>query len=329
VICGKLVASAGRAVACAGVLLENSGCIGVVVVALVPVLVIASVLAGQAPPQNKAPDQPAAQARARSDDDAPPSSASDKKAAGSSRKSSGRPANKSPAATSVATRSKSSAPAAEEDVHVRTQAEMRKPKSPFLQSPGSSPDDRYGPDGPVDWNEVPAWRQASFFGIRAQGLFFVYVVDCSGSMIDDDRLPRATIELRKSVFALKAPQRFEVIFYNSESIPMPGGPIPRSADQQAKNQLLSWLRLIEPDGGTDPRMAVQQALSLRPDAVFLLSDGVFPQGTVDEITKLNTQKIPIHTVDLTGGLAGDHLKKIAQANGGTYASRPGDLQGRP
>jgi len=212
---------------------------------------------------------------------------------------------------------------------VRTQAEMRQPKSPFLQSPGSSPDDRYGPDGPVDWNEIPPWRQTSFFGVRARGLFFVYVVDCSGSMSDDDRLPRATIELRKSVFALLPPQRFEVIFYNRESIPMPGGPIARSADLQAKTQLLSWLRLIEPDGGTDPRPAMKQALSLRPDAVFLLSDGVFPEGTVDEVTKLNTQKVPIHTVDLTGGLAGDHLKKIAQANGGQYASRPGDLQGRP
>ncbi len=144
--------------------------------------------------------------------------------------------------------------------------------------------DRYGPDGAIDWSDIPPWRQTSFFGIRARGQFFVYVVDCSGSMIDDDRLPRATIELRRSVFALQEPQRFEVIFYNDESIPMPGGPMPRTADLQAKNQLLPWLRLIEPDGGTDPRPAMKQALSLRPDAVFLLSDGAFPDGTVDEVT---------------------------------------------
>ena len=147
-------------------------------------------------------------------------------------------------------------------------------------------------------------------------------------MIDDDRMPRATIELRRSVFALREPQRFEVIFYNRESIPMPGGPIPRSADQQAKNQLRSFLRLIDPDGGTDPRPAMKQALSLRPDAVFLLSDGAFPDGTVDELTRLNKHKVPIHCVDLTGGLAGDHLERIAEANNGHYASRMGDLQGR-
>ena len=91
----------------------------------------------------------------------------------------------------------------------------------------------------------------------------------------------------------------------------------------------SFLRLIDPDGGTDPRPAMKQALSLRPDAVFLLSDGAFPDGTVDELTRLNKHKVPIHCVDLTGGLAGDHLKRIALANDGQYASRMGDLQGRP
>ena len=85
------------------------------------------------------------------------------------------------------------------------------------------------------------------------GQFFVYVLDQSGSMIDDDRLTRAKIELRRSVFALQPPQRFEVIFYNDQATPMPGGPLPRPADPQTKNQLTTWLRLIEPDGETEPR----------------------------------------------------------------------------
>ena len=148
-------------------------------------------------------------------------------------------------------------------------------------------------------------------------------------MIDDDRLARATMELRRSVFALQPPQRFEVIFYNQESIPMPGGPRSRPADPQAKNQLLFWLRLIEPDGGTDPRPALKQALAMRPDAVFLLSDGLFPEGTVELVTKLNSRKTPIHCVDLAGGLGSDDLRRIARANSGRYASRPGDLHGRP
>jgi hypothetical protein len=212
-------------------------------------------------------------------------------------------------------------------VRVLTQDEMKKRRSQFLNPPGSSSDDHYGVES--DWYDLPPWRKTTFFGIPARGQFFIYVVDCSGSMLDDDRLTRATIELRRSVLALQEPQKFEVIFYNNESIPMPGGPRPRTADLQAKNQLLGWLRFIEPDGGTEPRLAMKQALSLRPDAVFLLSDGEFPQGTVDEVARLNTQKVPIHCVDLAGGLAGDHLKRIATASGGEYASRPGSLHVAP
>jgi hypothetical protein len=251
----------------------------------------------------------------------PANSATDKKTeapAGKSAKA------KKKAAAAAAKAAKSNR---ESEVRVLTQDEMKKRRSDFLRPPGSSPDDRYGEDD--DWYELPEWKKTTFFGLRARGQFFVYVVDCSGSMLDDDRLTRATIELRKSVMALKEPQKFEVIFYNNESIPMPGGPRPRTADLQAKSQLLSWLRLIEPDGGTEPRPSVKQAVSLKPDAVFLLSDGEFPEGTVDEIAKLNTRKIPIHCVDLAGGLAGDHLKRIAETSGGQYASRPGSLHVSP
>lgn len=212
---------------------------------------------------------------------------------------------------------------------VLTRSEMRKPRSPFLVPPGTEGDaaDKYGPGSP-DWSMIPTWRQSSFFGIRAQGRFFVYVIDCSESMIDEDRFARATMEVRRSVMALQAPQQFEVIFYNEGPIPMPGGPMPRPADTASKNQLVSWLRIIDPDGGTDPRSALRQALSLRPEAVFLLSDGAFPGGTAETVRHFNVQRIPIHCVDLSGGEGGDHLRRIARESGGQYASRPGNLQGR-
>lgn len=192
-----------------------------------------------------------------------------------------------------------------------------KPSSEFLQRPG---DDRYDPDA-NDWRDVPPWKQTSFFGIRAKGQLFIYVVDCSGSMIDEDRLVRAKRELRRSVLALQHPQRFKVIFYNDQLVPMPGD-LPRSADLASKNQLVRWLRLIEPDGETDPRAAMKLALALRPDAVFLLSDGEFPNGTVEAITRANKRKIPVHCVDLSGGTGGDHLQRIARESGGQYRSRP-------
>lgn len=215
---------------------------------------------------------------------------------------------------------KSSRREPEDAPRVKTPEEIEARKqSPFLQAPGES---RYDAE---DVRDLPPWSRVSFFGIAARGTFFVYVIDQSGSMIDDDRLTRASIELRRSVAALQSPQRFEVVFYNDEATTMPGGPIPRSADRRNKEQLASWLRMIDPDGGTSPRKAVMQALALRPDAVFLLSDGDFPDGTADEIARANGRKIPIHCIDMAGGLGGDDLPKIARESGGRYASRPGSL----
>ena len=96
---------------------------------------------------------------------------------------------------------------------------------------------------------------------------------------------------------------------------------PRPADSRNKDQLVSWLRLVDPDGGTDPRSALRQAIALRPEAIFLLSDGEFPAGTVETVAHVNTHRVPIHCVDLSGE-GGDHLRKIARESGGQYAARP-------
>ncbi len=175
--------------------------------------------------------------------------------------------------------------------------------------------------GQVDWANLPPWRQTSFFGIRSQGQVFVYVVDCSGSMDDGDRMLRAKTELRRSVGALGFPQRFHVIFYNDRPLPMPGG-FPKSADAHAKVDFNAWLRSIEPEGETDPRGALSQALNFRPDAVFLLSDGEFPAGTAEAIARMNRRKVPIHCVDLAGGAGGNQLRQIAADSQGQYAARP-------
>jgi hypothetical protein len=235
-----------------------------------------------------------------------------------------------PATAAKGLASKRSA-ARDEPPRVKTAEEMRaSASSMFLPTESSAKSNgRYANEKPEPKDLLP-WQQSSFFGIESAGQFFVYVVDCSESMIDEDRFARATIELRRSVLALKQPQRFEVIFYNKTAIPMPGGPKPRSADTTQKNQLLAWLRLIEPVGTTDPRRALQQALSLRPDAVFLLSDGEFPNGTVEDVIKQNTQLIPIHCIDLAGGLGGNQMERIARTSGGRYASRPvNNLRARP
>jgi Mg-chelatase subunit ChlD len=178
--------------------------------------------------------------------------------------------------------------------------------------------DRYGS---TDWATIPPWRQTSFFGIRAQGRVFIYVVDCSGSMADAERLTRAKIELRRAIGSLQFPQRFYVIFYNNAALPMPGG-LPQLPDTRAKTRLNTWLAQIEPEGGTDPRGALKTALALQPDAVFLLSDGALSEKSAAEVAAENRRRTPIHCIDLSSGSGGDQLRKIAADSGGRYVRRP-------
>lgn len=184
-----------------------------------------------------------------------------------------------------------------------------------LRPPGSAG------EGPVDWSAIPPWRQTSFFGVRAEGQVFIYVVDCSGSMADQGRMARAKAELRRSIARMGFPQRFLVIFYNDEPIPMPGH-APKSADGPAKDNFLAWLQHVQPEGETDPRAAMSMALNLRPDAIFLLSDGEFPGGTVEAIAGMNKRKIPINCIDMAGGEGAEQLKRIAEGAKGRYALRP-------
>ncbi len=134
-----------------------------------------------------------------------------------------------------------------------------------------------------------------------------------------DRLRRAKREIRRSVGELKFPQRFHVIFYNDHAFQMPGG-MPQSAESGAKLTLANWMGGIDADGETDPRSAMTQAIAMKPDAIFLLSDGEFPPGSVEDIARKNAKKVPIHCIDMAG--ASEDLKKIAKESGGQYVSRP-------
>lgn len=183
----------------------------------------------------------------------------------------------------------------------------------FLRGPGAG---RYGE---TDWSRIPRWRQTAFYGIRAEGQVFLYVIDCSGSMDQGYRLQSAKAELRRSVNALRFPQRFHVIFFNHEPIPMPGDMV-RSADADAKADLSRWLSRIDAGGETDPRGALKTAISLRPDAVFLLTDGEFPEGTAEMIARSNKTRVPIHCVDLSGGES-EQLRRIARDSRGKYVRR--------
>lgn len=157
---------------------------------------------------------------------------------------------------------------------------------------------------------------ASFYGLSARGQKFVFVTDCSGSMMGRpfEGLLR---ELRTTIESLPERAEFAVVFFNH-------GPILRSAltmeraTSETKKDSLEWIDSVQPDGGTDPSLALSEALRLNPSVVFLLTDGQFPaRPTWDVIRKFNrARRVQIHTIALGAQADVRLLREIARKNRG-------------
>jgi len=159
--------------------------------------------------------------------------------------------------------------------------------------------------------------KASFFGIEAQGGRFVYVVDRSGSM-SGPKLQAAKEELIRSITALEHTMEFYIIFYDSRSFTMHApGMVP--ATERNRQKHLGWVQEIGPGGGTDPTDAMKTALALEPDAVWLLSDGLFHEQVCGVIRSANPgARVQIHTIAFYDDAGEPVLRRIAEENRGTY-----------
>jgi hypothetical protein len=167
---------------------------------------------------------------------------------------------------------------------------------------------------------------SQFFELATAGTKFVYVLDGSSSMTEPhsearNRLERVKIELIRSIGGLPEQMEFFVIFFNRQSVPMPAEKL-QLATPANKRKYLEWCVKVRGGGGTDPRAALKKALELKPDVIYLLTDGVFKAEAVDEVTKLNTRGVSIHTFCI-GDAAGEAIvKAIASKNNGTYLYIP-------
>jgi len=158
---------------------------------------------------------------------------------------------------------------------------------------------------------------AEFFGLRATGGKFVFVIDKSGSM-KGDRLDAAKKELFRSVIRLGEKMQYLIIFYDDQFHTMPARKLIR-ATRLNKRESLGWVGSVKGDGGTRPLEAMRLALSLRPDAVWLLSDGEFPEDYADEIHAANPEsRTVIHTIAFQSRSGEAVLRRIARENGGQF-----------
>lgn len=168
---------------------------------------------------------------------------------------------------------------------------------------------------------------ASFFGIQSKGRKFVYIVDCSGSM-KGDPLQAAKTEVFRSLKSLKKNMSFTIIFYNNTAITNGRASLTKATRPNIR-KYNNWIEAISASGGTNPDSALKIALPLKPDCIWLLSDGRFGDNTLKLIKKLNPKaKTKINTIAFLDDSGSELLEKIAKQNRGRFrfVSRPRSLK---
>jgi hypothetical protein len=173
---------------------------------------------------------------------------------------------------------------------------------------------------------------AEFYGVKATGNRFVFLVDCSVTMSVGTRWMDALRELTAAIERLGADKSFYVIFFSDESQRMFDAqqPEPDLVPATSANiaRLRSWLLTIKTGMSTQPAKSVRFALSLDPDAIYLLSDGDFEEHdpTLELLYEENRERVGgtleplvvVHTLSFGRHGNVDRLRDIASENGGRY-----------
>ncbi len=179
-------------------------------------------------------------------------------------------------------------------------------------------------------------RGAVFFGLGAAGNSFCFVVDSSRSM-RGGKFDLARREVLRAVAAMQPSQRFYVMLFDHNVEPMElelGSPSerPAKATLDNKQRLARWIATTKMEPSARPAEAIEAALSLRTDVLFLLTDGELPAELVQTVRAQNLVRaegpgpqkpqVIIHTVGLYSQRGRELLYQLASENGGRYRFIP-------
>lgn len=171
-------------------------------------------------------------------------------------------------------------------------------------------------------------ESASFFGVSAIGQKFVFVCDCSRSMAGE-KWYALRRELERSINELSERQSFYIIFFDGEMHPMfAPDALERSllpANPENLDKTRMWLSLVSLGPNTSPFESVKYALTLEPDAIFLLTDGEFSDYTAPYLREFHRKRraqqakdLAVHTIGFYDKKHQAVLRRIAHDSGGVY-----------
>ena len=166
---------------------------------------------------------------------------------------------------------------------------------------------------------------AIFFGTKIEGKRILYLLDNSGGM-KDGKLETLIKELLLSVASLQPRQEFYVIFYSDTIYPLffpqPATDFVR-ANKENHESLRNWLDKVELRTGNKIDEALNAAVAIQPDTVFLLTDGELFTTEAKKQLLLDggSRNFSISTFGMgikEKSKAATQLRLVAEANRGTY-----------
>jgi hypothetical protein len=170
--------------------------------------------------------------------------------------------------------------------------------------------------------------RTAIFGVPGEGSKFVYVFDRSASTGGPpyNTLAAAKAQLIASIDGLGPMHQFQIVFYNQT--PTVFTPSQRSwglcfATPQNKLLARKFIGSITPDGSTNHAEALRVALGLRPDVIFLLTDGDPPQLSPEQLETIRraARGVSINAIEFGVGpqpAADNFLLQLARQNAGLY-----------
>ncbi len=173
---------------------------------------------------------------------------------------------------------------------------------------------------------------ANFVGLSTSNAReIVYVIDASGSMIRT--LPIVLEELRRSLERLDPVQSFAVLFFQGDRfVRVPGSPRLTPARPDEIDRQLAWITAnVVPEGRSNPLAALEEAVRLEPDVVFVLSENITGSGEfeidADELLRrlnqinprdpeTSARRVTINCIQFLDPDPRETLRRIATAHGG-------------
>lgn len=172
----------------------------------------------------------------------------------------------------------------------------------------------------------PATSLAPFGGTAAVGNSFVFLLDRSRSMGSEGlgALPAAETELKNQLKTLGPEHKFQVIAYNHKASYV-GSRTLLAANATNVGKLPEFFTTMAAIGKTEHEMALLAAIRLKPDVIFLLTDGGVPGMSPSQVKRVVERTAGVSTIhSFEFGLGkpsadNEFLRALAEATGGSYA----------